>query len=118
MQRGRPRVIPTRVVMEQAGLSLSAVDYALVVLFFLPLAYLSIGNVFLFIAMRQRGSRIRSLFAGMAFLLYFGEGPGVRSKGLDVFAISLVLAAITTVLAALLLYPSIWGPLRAATSQV
>ncbi len=100
------------------GVDLGPITLLLMVVFALSGAYVAVGNFVLFVIMKQRGSRLNGLFGGLAVAVYFCDRRAVRSKKLDRFAVSVAASVPITILAVVLLFPRIWGPMMEEDSRL
>lgn len=81
----------------------------LMAVFGLAVGYVAVGNFVLFLIMKSKGSRMPASLGSLALSAYFREGPRVRSKALDRFALSLALSIPVALATAILLYPRVWS---------
>jgi len=95
--------------MAESQVALDFVTLCLMFFFGAAGAYAVIGNFILFLIMKSKGSEIPFAFGGLAVVAYIREGPDVRSKSLDRFALSVALSVPVVIASALLLYPRIWS---------
>jgi hypothetical protein len=81
---------------------------ALAIAFALAVVYTVIGHLVFSMIIRRRGVPIRWTFANVPFYaeaLYFRHRPSIRTKGLDVMAVTLPASFVGAFLLALLLFP-------------
>lgn len=73
-------------------------------LFMMAGCYAVIGNLIVCALMKSRGGRLPSSLGGLSVVLYFFAGPGVRSRGIDWFAVSVLCSCVLAAVSGYLLF--------------
>lgn len=81
----------------------------MILLFGVAGAYAVIGNLALYVVLKNRGCRIHFALGGLALVAYLCERPGIRSRALDYFAVSIGISVVLVIGSAFLLYPRVWS---------
>jgi hypothetical protein len=98
--------------MPGAQPSLDGVTLVLILLFFTSGIVGVIGHLVLYFILNSKGVRVIRFLSNVPFyavIVYFRQGPPIRSKALDVFALAVALSVPILILAALLLFPEMRG---------
>ena len=82
---------------------MGVLDWILLALFGIGGVYSLAGNFALYYAIRSNGSGLPFVLSGATLFLYFRESSGVRTRPLDLFALSLVFALLIAIISAILL---------------
>lgn len=88
--------------------TLTLTDWILLGLFCFAGFYAVVGNLVLFFITRSRGE-MPSALGGVAVLYYFTLSRDRRSRGFDIFALSVLFSLAVVILVAILLYPRVWA---------
>ena len=84
----------------------------LMLLFFLSVVGVSVGNFVLYLMLKARGLDIPFMMAGLLFypsIVYFRQRPHIQSRTLDVLALLVIISAPVLVVTALFLFPEMTG---------
>jgi len=80
----------------------------LIFIFFLSCAIGAVGHLVLYLILKRRGVYVTRFLSNVPFypvIVYFRQGPEVRSRALDVFAVTVGVSVPLLILTALLLFP-------------
>lgn len=82
---------------------MGTLNWLLVILFGAAGAYYLVGNFALYSAIRSNGSALPFILSGATLFLYFRESSEVRTRSLDLFAVTLLLALAISIISAIIL---------------
>ena len=96
--------------MEQAAVS--GWTLVLILLFFGSCGVGAVGHLVLYLFLRGSGVKVTRFLSNVPFysvIVYFRQGPNIRTKVLDIFAFIVALSVPTLIVTALLLFPEMRG---------
>jgi hypothetical protein len=84
----------------------------LTLVFFMSCVVGAAGHLVLYLILKGKGVGVTRFLSNVPFypvIVYFRQGPAVRSRALDVLAVAVALSVPLVILTALLLFPEIYG---------